>query len=96
MNLLAAYAPVPPDIPVPAEALFLAQVADLGARDALVVAVVPLADGLGHLDAGTAVVGDGLVRRLRAVLVPRQWVLDAQVQQLEGALSTLARRDVAV
>lgn len=81
---------------MPIEPLALPQVADLGTRDALVVAVVPLADGLGDLDAGAAVVGGRLVHGLRAVLDPGQRVAYAQVQQLKGALGALAGGYVAM
>lgn len=54
LGRLAAGAAIPPDVPVLAQALFLPPRADLFAGDALVVAVVPLADVLGDLDARIA------------------------------------------
>ena len=92
---LAAGAAVPPDVPLPlAQALLPPHPADLGARDALVVAVVPLADVLRHLDARVAG-GAGPAGCRGPVGLPGQG-LDAQVEQLKGALGTLARGDVAV
>lgn len=70
LGALTALAPVAPDVPVAPQPLGLARVADLGARDPLVVAVVPLADRLRHLDARAAVVCRRRVRGLRAVRVP--------------------------
>lgn len=88
--VLSTGAPVPPDVPGLAETLLLADAADLGARDALVVAVVPLADVLGDLDVSAA----GLRVRGRvhlAVGLPWQGTIEAEVQELKGALGTLAR-----
>lgn len=57
-NSLAARAAVVPNVPASAaalvEALARAQLANLGAGDTLVVAVVPLLDVVGDLDAGGA------------------------------------------
>lgn len=53
-HLLSARATIPPDIPVLIEALLLPQLPDLRGGDSLVITVVPLADGLGHLNAGGA------------------------------------------
>lgn len=90
-DALSAWAPVLPDVPILAEALLLADTADFGARDALIVAVVPLADVLGDLYASTA--ADGAPIPL-AVSLPRKRLRQIEVQELESALSTLARRDV--
>jgi len=96
-NLLPARTPVPPDIPRPRQALPLPDLPDLGRRDALVVAVVPLADVLGDLDAGRA---RGVVRRVvvgGAVPVPGEgFVLLADSEELEGALGAPAGGDVAL
>jgi hypothetical protein len=88
---LAAGAAILPDVPGAGDALVGPELADVGAGDALVVAVVPLADVLGDLDGGAAAQpGAGLV----AVGLPGQ-VADAEVEQLKGALRALARGDVA-
>lgn len=58
------------------------------------MAVVPLADVLGDLDAGAAVETGRL--GLDAPLLPRQRVVDAEVEKLEGPLRSLAGRYVAV
>lgn len=94
--LLSTRTAVPPDVPVLIQALLLPQPADLGAGDALVVAIVPLPDVLGDLDAGVALEAGLLVVRRGggggAVGLPGQ-VLEAEAEQLEGPLRTLAGRD---
>jgi hypothetical protein len=87
---------VPPDIPSPHQAVPPPDVPDLGRRDALVVAVVPLADVLRDLDLGSArVVGQVIV--CDTVPVPGQWlVLLPDAEELEGALGALPGGDVAV
>lgn len=92
LGALSAGAAVAPNVPVGVEALLGAAAADLGARDALVVAVVPLADVVGDLDAGAA---DEGARVLRAVGRPGEGVLDAEVEELKGALGALPGGDVA-
>lgn len=92
---LAAGTAVFPNVPLRSQALLLAQLPDFGARNALVLTVIPLANVVGDLDAGFAVPGGGGAGSV-AMLGPGQRVLDTEVQQLEGALGALARRDVAV
>jgi hypothetical protein len=94
LHSLATRAAIPPDIPILAEPLLLALASDLRTRDALVVTVVPLADVFSNLDAGTAGVAASLLAG--AVGLPRQGFLEAEVQELKGALGALAGGDVAV
>jgi hypothetical protein len=94
LHSLATGAAIPPDIPVFAESLLLALAPDLRARDAFIVAVVPFADVLGDLDAGTAGMAASLLAG--AMGLPRQGLLEAKVQELKGALGALAGGDVAV
>lgn len=89
---LATRAAITPDVPVLGQALLLADATDLGGRDALVVAVVPLANVLGDLDTGVAL---GSVALYLAMLLPGELVGEAEVQELKCALGTLARRNVA-
>lgn len=93
-NSLSAGTAIPPDVPVLIQPLVPPQGPDLGARDALVVAIVPLADVLGDLDARAAGLGAVAVRG-GAVSLPGK-VSEAQVQQLEGALRTGAGGDESV
>lgn len=51
---LASRAAIPPDVPMFIQTLLLPQLADLGARDALVVAIIPFADVFSDLDARIA------------------------------------------
>lgn len=90
---LSPRATVFPYIPVSLDSLLLAQAADLGRCDAFIVAVVPLANVFGDFDAGIACLA---FLRYRPVPLPRKRVGDTQVQQLKGALCSLARRDVTV
>ncbi len=94
---LAAGAAVLPDVPVARNALRCALRADFLGRDALVVTVVPLADGLRDLDARVAVaVGPRpLVLVDVAVLLPGQASGQAEVEELECALGSFARGNVA-
>ena len=87
---LAAGAAVPPDVPR-AQALFFSLLADLGGGDAFVVAVVPLADVFGHGDASVGPLG--FVRIPRGL--PGEWVVAADVKELERLLGTATRADVA-
>lgn len=75
------------------QALVLPQPPDLGGGDALVGAVVPLADVVGDLDAGAA----GIVMQALGVAVglPGQ-VAEAEVEQLQGALGSPAGRDESI
>lgn len=69
-NSLAARTSIAPDIPGAWNPLLSADLADLGARDALVVAVVPFADVFGDLDRGLA---DEAGACVIAVCFPRQF-----------------------
>lgn len=85
-----------PNVPAPAvrAARCGSTLANLGARDALVVAIVPLLDVVGDLDAGGALDARA---RVVAVGLPRQdAVWQAEVEQLKRALGTLAGRYIAV
>ena len=93
-NVLAAGTAVPPDVPVWGEALVEAAAADVRAGDALVVAVVPLADVLGDLDPGGA--AEAGVGGDVAVALPGERVVQAEVEELEGVLGAPAGGDVAV
>ena len=73
--------------------LLLSLLLDLSACDALVVAVVPLGDVGCDRDTGVGTVGAAF---RRAMLLPRERVVAANVQELECALSAGPRRDVAV
>ena len=87
---LAARTAIRPDIPraLPfLRALFL----DLRGRNALVVAVVPLADVAGDGDLGVGALGRGL----RVLDLPRVGVVAAEVEELDGLLCARAGRDVA-
>lgn len=91
-NSLASRAAIAPDVPGAREPLRRAPPPDLGARDALVVAVVPLADVLGDLDARGALEP---VARRAAVPRPGEMPRDAEVEQLKRPLGALPRGDVA-
>ena len=99
MHLLAAGTPIAPDVPLPGNPLLGAPPPDLGRRNPLVLAVLPLADGIGDLHVGVALVapvGGGLEFRGRgAAGGPRESVPGPDVQELEGALGALAGGDVA-
>ena len=99
MHLLAAGTPIAPDVPLPGNPLLGAPPPDLGRRNPLVLAVLPLADGLGDLHVGVALVapvGGGLeVCGRGAAGGPRESVPGPDVQELEGALGALAGGDVA-
>jgi hypothetical protein len=96
-HLLPPRTPIPPDIPprtpIYIQPLLPAQRADGRRREALVVAVVPLADVVGDLDLGVA-------RRVRAVGLavrgPGELGQVGDVEELEGSLGALAGGDVAV
>jgi hypothetical protein len=88
---LAARTTICPDIPRP-EPLLFAPFPDLLRRDALVLAVVPLADV--RCDGDFCIGADGgglLVRDL-----PGVGVVAAEVKELEGLLGTGARGDVSL
>jgi hypothetical protein len=96
IHVLSPRTSVPPNVPVRVQPLARAQLADLGRRDALVLAVVPLADVLGDLNlrgAGQAVAfargGDYAVRS------PGQPVVEGEVQQFQRPLGAAAGGDVA-
>jgi hypothetical protein len=94
---LAPWAAVAPDIPDALVALLLSTPANLWARDALIIAVVPLADVLIDLDMRWAVGYVVSGRRAGAVLLPGKGiVVDAEVEKLKGTLGTLAGGDVSV
>ena len=76
--VLAAGTAIPPDVPVCVEALVEAAAADVRAGDALVVAVVPLADVLGDLDPGGA--AEAGVGGDVAVALPGEGVGQAEVE----------------
>lgn len=88
LGRLPAGAAVPPDVPALAQALILPQLADLGARDALIVAIVPLADVLGDFYARVAGQAGCVARG--AMGVPGE-VPEAEVEQLESPLGSLPR-----
>lgn len=92
-NSLSKSAPVPPYIPSLHQTLLFANGADLWARYALIIAVVPLADILGNLDAGFAV--EACFRKLLAVDFPRQGIRNVEIEQFKGPLCSLSRRDVS-
>lgn len=92
-GILAPGTSIPPDIPVGIQTLLLAELFDLRRRNALVVAIVPLADVLGDLDTGFA--GQAVIARL-TMRSPGKRVLVLQVEELQGALGTPSWRDVAV
>lgn len=56
---------------------------------------VPLPDVLSNLHSGSAIICHYLLWAV-TVLFPRQRVLDAQVEQLEGALGSLPGGDISV
>lgn len=93
-NSLSARTPVSPYIPISGESLVFAQGADVRARDALIVTIVPFADILSDLHAGLAVESCRL--GLYTPLFPRQRILDSEVEELEGPLGSLSRRYVSV
>lgn len=93
---LAAGAAVAPDVPVLAEAGGAPPRADLGGRDALVLAVVPLGDVRRDGDARVRArrgVGRG---RGGGVFLPGEGVVAADVEELERALGAVPWGDVAV
>lgn len=92
LRTLAAGAPVAPDVPRPFAPLG-ALLADLLGGEALVVAVVPLADRLGDLDLR---VGAHVCVAVLALVVPGELVAAAEAEELEGALGTVSWGDVAV
>lgn len=51
-GVLSTWATIPPDVPVGIQALLLPELPDMGRGNALVVAIVPLANILGDLDLG--------------------------------------------
>jgi hypothetical protein len=73
--------------------LFCADAADLGTGDAFVVTIVPLSNVFGDLN--VSVTGEAVCWSV-AMAAPRQGTGVLQIEQLEGALGTLARRDVSV
>ena len=94
MYLLSTLASVFPNVPIALDASFFSHFSDLGAGDALIVAIVPLPNVLGDLDPGITLHAGAV--RLRAVSVPWQRPLDAEVQQLKGLLGSLSGRNIAV
>ena len=97
VSLLSSRTPVPPDVPRARHAGPPPHLPDVGRRDALVVAVVPLADVVRDLHVGRArrvVLADALGG---AVPVPRQGLaVLADAEELKGALGALPGGDVAV
>lgn len=95
-HVLSTRTTIPPDIPDTLVPLLGTLLADIRARNTLVVPVVPLSYILGDLDPsgalGEALAGGGLL----AVGGPGElggW--DAEVEELEGALGAFAGGDVA-
>jgi hypothetical protein len=89
VDLLSARTPITPDIPVRVQPLAPPDLPDLGRRDALVLAVVPLADVFRDLNVGRAR-GVVYVVVVWAVSAPGQrLVLLADAEELEGALCAL-------
>jgi hypothetical protein len=90
LDSLSPGTPIPPDIPRPLDPVAPPVLPDLRRRDALVVAVVPLADVLRDLDVGRARrVVVAVVRA--AVPGPGQGlVLLADAEELKGPLGALA------
>lgn len=89
---LSAWTSILPDIPRLLTA-FGTLLTDLSTGQTFVVAVVPLADGVRHLDTGVG--ADEVLRRIIFfVLLPRHALRAAERQQLESALGALAGRDV--
>jgi hypothetical protein len=74
VDSLPTRTPILPDIPHALEPFLGAHAADIRARDALIVAVVPFADVLGNLDTGVAL---GPVTFSFTVGAPRVAVFDA-------------------
>ena len=94
--VLAKGAAISPDVPVALVALLGAELADLGALEALVLAIVPLADVLADLDLGPAVSDEMARRGLLAVGFPGELRGgDAEIEELKGALGTLTGGDIA-
>ena len=90
LRRLAPRAALRPDIPRPQPLLF-SPLADLRRCDALVLAVVPLADVGRDGDLGIGARGGGL----RMLDLPRVGVLAAEVEELEGPLGAFPRRDIS-
>lgn len=86
-NSLATGTAIPPDIPGAFKPLFGPLLANLGARDALVVAVVPFADVLGDLYLGATFEP---VTGCVPVGLPGECARNAQVQELKSPLGALA------
>lgn len=93
LRALAAWAAVVPNIPAALEALVGADLANLGAGDALILAIVPLPDVIGDLNRGRA--GETLARVVAVGLPWQRAVWQTQIEELKGALSALAGRYVA-
>jgi hypothetical protein len=77
------------------QTLFLALLTNLGGRDALVITVIPFRDAICYGDTG---VGSGWTRGLFSgggLGLPREGIVAADVEELEGTLGAVPRRDVA-
>lgn len=92
-NSLSAWTAVAPDVPCALYSLLSADATDFRTRDAFVVTIIPFSDVFGDLNVSAA--GQAIGWSI-AVGWPREatWVL--QVEELKGALRSLARRDVSV
>lgn len=94
VNVLSARTSIAPDIPL-ALPTFFPPLADLLARHALVVAVIPLPHALRDFHTGLAFhFALPLFLTLLSTTIPRQSTLTAQIEQLERALRPAAGGDV--
>lgn len=91
MDILAARATVPPDIPRSFSAL-LSPLFDRSTRQTLVVAVVPFPNVFRDLYLG---VGTDIQLLHLLLVLPWQPVPTADVQEFEGSLGTFPRRHVS-
>lgn len=78
---------ISPDIPRPLVTLLSPPLSDLRTCDALVVAIVPFTDVFGDLDFGAALQALTLAC---AVTLPGEGLINVEMEEFEGALSTLA------
>lgn len=91
-DLLAAGAAITPNVPITAQALLGSAATNLRGRDAFVFTIVPLANVLGNLDSGAALVP---TRWCATVHSPGEWASLVEVEQLKGALGAAPGRDIA-
>lgn len=96
LRALAALAAVAPYVPVPIQSALCPRLADLRGREALVVAVVPLADRGTYGYGGVCADVEGRMRGFRwGFLVPGVALAAADVEEFEGALGAVAGGYVA-